>query len=272
MRTWLFAPGHETRKVAKALASDADGTILDWEDAVPAQSKSAARVATLAALEQIDPQELPHVCVRVNHPDSPHFSDDAAALEGVPVGSVMVPKVEDPEQVMKAAVLDSPLVLILESARGILAAGEIARCHPDIRYLAFGPLDLLADLGGHWTAEGEETLYARSKVPIAARAGRLVGALDGPYPKLGDIDGLRRDTERARRMGYVGRLLIHPEQIAPVSDVFSPTEDELRFARRVLEASAAAKEQGRGALQVDGRFIDPPVLRWAQRVVDEACG
>jgi citrate lyase subunit beta/citryl-CoA lyase len=172
--------------------------------------------------------------------------------------------------VIEVAALECPLIILLESALGIERAFELASAHPAVRFLAFGPLDLLADLGGHWSREGEETLYARQRVAIAARAARTRGALDGPWPELEDLEGLRADTARGRRMGYVGRMVIHPRQIAVVADAFRPSAEELAFARSVLAAVADGEREGRAALRVDGRFIDAPVVRWAEHVLADS--
>lgn len=271
MRAWLFAPGHEARKVQKALVGAADRVVLDWEDSVPAADKAAAREVTLAALAALDVPTLARVTVRVGSPAGPDFPVDAAALEGWPLGAVMVPKVESRAEIEAAAELDCDLVVLLESARGIDRASELAAAHPRVRWLAFGPLDLLADVGGSWSAGGEEHLYARSRVPIAARAARLSGgALDGPWPLLDDGEGLRRDSELGRRLGYRGRLLVHPDQIEPVQAAYAPRPEEVERARRIVEAARAGAETGHGALRVDGRFVDPPVIRWAERILEEA--
>jgi citrate lyase subunit beta/citryl-CoA lyase len=270
MRTWLFAPGHERRKVDKALASAADMVVLDWEDAVPEEQKGAARETTLAALATLDVPALQRVVVRVGSPSGAHFVADRHALEGLPLGALMVPKVEAESEILEVAALECPLIVLLESALGVELAFQLAAAHPAVRHLAFGPLDLLADVGGSWTLGGEETLYARHRVVIAARAARKAGALDGPWPVLDDLVGLRDDTRRGRAMGYAGRLLIHPTQIEVVAEVYRPSRQELAMARRVLEEVAAGRAAGRGALRVDGRFVDPPVVRWAERVVREA--
>jgi citrate lyase subunit beta/citryl-CoA lyase len=270
MRTWLFAPGHEARKVEKALAGDVGRVVLDWEDAVPARDKALAREVTLGALAALDVPSLARVVVRVGTPSGSDFAADAAALEGWPLGGVMIPKVESRAEVEAAAELDCDLIVLLESARGIDGATELASAHPRVRWLAFGPLDLLADVGGSWSPEGDEHLYARSRVPIAARAARLAGgALDGPWPLLEDAEGLRRDSGLGRRLGYRGRMLVHPSQIAPVREAYAPRPEEIERARRILEAARAGAEQGRSALRVDGRFVDPPVIRWAERILEE---
>lgn len=274
MRVWLFAPGHEERKVGKALASlEAEGSarpdlvILDWEDAVPAAEKAAARDVTIGRLEALDASTRHKVVVRVNHLESDWFAEDHERLQGEFLGAVMLPKVERKDQIDAVVDLDLPIAILLESALGVQLAFELCAAHPQVRYAAFGPLDLLADLGGEWTPESEETLYARQRVAIAARAARLASALDGPYPRLHDLEGLLEDSRRGRRMGYGGRMVIHPAQVPVVHEAFAPTEDELDFARRVMKAARAGEAEGRGAVSVDGRFVDPPVIRWAESVL-----
>lgn len=276
MRAWLFAPGHEHRKVQKALASldqaserfaSPDYVILDWEDAVPGPEKAAAREVSLEALAALPVRTRHRVVVRVNHPETEYFNEDLLALDGEFLGAVMLPKAERTEEIEALVPLDLPIAIILESALGVERAYELCRSHPQVRYASFGPLDLLADLGGQWTKESEETLYARQRVAISARAARLVAALDGPYPRLKDLEGLAQDTARARRMGYGGRLVIHPAQVAVVAEAFAPTEEELEFAKKVLAAAKEGEEAGRGAISVEGRFVDAPVVRWAESVL-----
>ena len=270
MRCWLFAPGHEGRKARKALRAGADFVVLDWEDAVPSAQKQAAREETLAVtteLERDDPQALAKLCVRINDPNSEYFAGDVEALHGWQPAVVVVPKVDDLSDVDAASAVGSPLMLLIESALGVERAFEVARGHDLVRYLAFGPLDLLADLGGSWTEHGEETLYARSRVAIAARAAGLVAASDGPWPDLEDVEGLGEDTERGRRMGYGGRLAIHPAQLGTIQTAYAPSEEDLDFARRVVAAAEEAEAQGRSAITVDGRFVDAPVVKWAKQVL-----
>ncbi len=276
LRTWLFAPGHEGRKVKKALESltgpserfaSPDMVILDWEDAVPGARKDDARAVSLEALAGLSIKHRHRTAIRVNHPETEFFADDLAALAGEFLGAVLLPKAERTSEIESLVGLDLPIMVIIESALGVEKAFELCASHPQVKYAAFGPLDLLADLGGEWTPGSEETLYARQRLAIAARAAGLAAALDGPYPKLRDLEGLLEDTSRARRMGYDGRLLIHPAQVAVVADAFAPSDEELNFAERVLAAAALGEQEGRGAVSVDGRFIDPPVVRWAESVV-----
>lgn len=267
MHTWLFAPGHEERKVRKALASAADFVVLDWEDAVPEAERPEARRLTRAILAELDDDSRQRLCVRINHPESEWFAADLEALEGQEPAVVVVAKCEAQSDIEAVVGLGRPLMLLIESALGVERVSDLARGHELVRYLAFGPLDFLADIGGAFTTDGEETLYARARVAVAARAARLNAAIDGPWPRLRDIEGLEGDTRKARRMGYGGRLLIHPEQLEPVERAFAPTAQDLEFARQVLEAARVGLTEGRGAIVVQGRFVDPPVIKWAEKVL-----
>jgi citrate lyase beta subunit len=211
---------------------------------------------------------VPRCIVRVNHVQHPGFAEDVAALIGLPVSGVMLPKVGLPAEVRDVArQVGPPLIPIIESALGLELAFEIARADPRIERLAFGPLDFMADMGLQWTADNPAYQYARTRVAIAGRAAGRAGAIDGVYPQLGDDAGLRRDAMAARALGYVGKLLIHPAQIPIVREVFSPTAAEVVQAAEIMRAFDAAKQRGEAAVRLGSTFIDPPVVRWAQQVL-----
>ncbi|HUP27730.1 MAG TPA: CoA ester lyase [Chloroflexia bacterium] len=263
MRTWLFVPGHDTHKIEKALASEADVVILDWEDAVPYERKQEARAATRAALADV--RASPRCVVRVNNMHDPAFSDDLAALAQLHTSAVILPKVSDPAEVVRfAGHVTQPIIPLIESALGVELCFAIAKAHPQVERLGFGPLDLMADIGSQWTPDNEAYLYARIRVAFAGRAAGLQGAIDGVYPRLDDIDGLRLDAAGARRLGYAGKMLLHPSQIDPVREVFSPTEEELEQARQIIQAFRDAQARGEAVVRLNGRFIDPPVVLWAR--------
>lgn len=263
MRTWLFVPGHDDKKVAKALQSGADAVIIDWEDAVPVAAKAVARERTRELLEQ---QHLPFVVVRVNGAKSDAFAEDLAALRGLPLGAVMLAKAESPEDVAACAAAGFALIALVESALGVEEALALARAHERVERLAFGSLDFLADIGASWTPDGEALLYARSRLVSCSRAAGLEPPLDGVWPRLEDEAGLARDAKLARALGFGGKLLVHPRQLAVVSEAFAPSEDELERARRIVRAAAGA-ETG-GALRLGGEMIDPPVVRWARQLLE----
>lgn len=266
MRTWLFVPGHDSRKLEKALASAADVVIVDWEDAVAEDRKPEARATTRALLTQVSTSR--RCIVRVNNVQHPGFADDMAALGDLPISGVMLPKVGDPVEVIDLArQVALPIIPILESALGIELAFEIAKAHDRIERLSFGPLDFLADMGVQWTPDNAAYHYARTQVAIAGRAAGLEGAIDGVYPRLDDADGLRRDAAAARAVGYVGKMVIHPNQIPVVRAAFSPTEAEWVQATAIMRAFEEASRRGEAAVRLESTFIDPPVVRWAQQVL-----
>ncbi|HUS13716.1 MAG TPA: CoA ester lyase [Chloroflexia bacterium] len=268
MRTWLFVPGHDARKSAKALQSAADVIIFDWEDAVPEDRKAEARQTVRATLLAAD-RPTPRRVVRINHAGHPGFVEDVAALEGLPISGVMLPKVAGPDDVRRlAAHTPHPIIPLLESARGIESALHIAEAHAQVERLAYGALDFVADLGGQWTPSGEASHYARARIAVAGRAAGLAGPVDSVYPLLDDAEGLRRDAVAARVLGFAGKTLLHPNQIAIALEVFAPTADEIREATTVLTAFAEARARGESVVRLpDGRFVDPPVVRWAEQVL-----
>ena len=238
----------------------ADVVLLDLEDAVPIELKDRARgmVAEAASNRRC--------WVRVNRARSAECVQDVAALAGK-VAGLRVPKVEsaaDVEWVAERAP-GVPLDCTVESARGVLAAFEIASTAA-CTLLSYGGLDLAADLG---IAGGDlETLYARSHLAIAARSAGKPPPSDGVYPLLDDDQGLRRETEAARRIGFFGKSAIHPRQLAVIHSVFSPSQDELEWAQRVIAAFERAS--GAATRTHDGEFVDKPVAERAKQLLRAA--
>lgn len=263
--TWLFVPGHEPRKLRKALLSAADVVIVDWEDGVPLDQKDAARHQTRELLAQrTAPRQ---VVVRVNGLTTPWWDDDLRIARSLNPTAVMVPKAEDPAAIAAAAALGMPIIPLVESALGLEQAVALGRAHPLVTHLALGPLDLLADLGARWTPQGEALWYARARLVVAARAAGLDGMIDGVYPDLADLDGLRHDAQSARTLGCTGKMVLHPRQIEVVREAFQPTSAEIQQARAIIEAAQDAARAHRAALQVNGLFVDPPVVRRAHQIL-----
>jgi citrate lyase subunit beta/citryl-CoA lyase len=271
-RTVLFVPGDRPDRIAKACATQADAVAVDLEDAVAAQAKDQARTTVTAALAEVAPR--PGLLLRVNPIDGPWFEADVAAAATVldRLAGVLLPKVEDPDQVhrLDALLTDAEtaagaplgrtaLLPIVETARGVLAAPAIATAGRRVATLLFGTLDLAADLGVAPTVEGRELLHARSQVVLATAAAGLPGPIDGPHAALDDVDGLTRSSAAARALGFTGRVVLHPRQLEPVRTAFAPTDAELDRAREILAAHDAAG--GAGAFRLpDGTFVDRPVL------------
>lgn len=267
VRSALFVPGSRPERFAKALAAGADAVIVDFEDAVEEPLKRQAR-DHLAAFLQAEPQAK--VWVRINAPTHPEHAEDVrfcGAHGGV--AGVLLPKVESAAQVAVAGAAGKPVWPIIESAKGLLALGEIAAAE-GVERLSFGGLDLALDLDlRHGSAAAEQFLdQARMAVQLHSRGADLAPPLDGVYPAFEDHEGLQRTIRHARDMGYGGALCIHPKQVAVIHQALAPAEEELAWARRVLDASERAG--GAGAFRLDGQMVDAPVLVRAQRLLEQA--
>ena len=259
----LFVPGTRPERYAKAAASGADGIIIDLEDAVNPEDKDRARALAMEGLAT-----TPAV-VRVNGVDTPWHTADLAALSDVPAGlrGVILPKSESVQMVAEVAAalpLGVAFLPLVESALGIRDASRIAEVEGVTR-LMFGNLDFALDAGITVRSDDEdELLYARSALVVASRAAGLPGPLDGPVPEIDDDELCLRRSIRALSLGFGGKLCIHPRQVSLVHQAFAPTDDEVAWARKVLEAAGDAKE---GAVKVDGKMIDRPVIVRAESVL-----
>ncbi len=265
MRSFLFAPANHPRRVEKALGLAADAVILDLEDAVPDAEKEAARKAIAEAAKL--PRKA-RLYVRINALSSPHALADLKALPPG-IDGVVVPKCESAHDVGAAAAYAPRLDLMptIETARGLKAAEEIALAHAQVRRLAMGALDLALDLGLSPGRDEAELAPHRAQLVMASRLAGREPPIDSPSPDFRDLDALKVSCERARRMGFQGKLCIHPDQIAVVQAAFAPTEEEIAEAERIVAAAETAERQGHGAAQVDGKMVDAPVVLRAKRVL-----
>ena len=271
LRSLLFVPGNDERKLAKAGSLGADLVVIDLEDAVAEAEKTGARETAAAAAQRLSAHA--RVAVRVNGIETGRLQDDIASVTAAPgVSVIVVPKVE--------AVDTLPVVddLLAGSARGVglLALVEtplgIARCEdilasapPRTITAMLGVADFTAALGVDPTDEGIELLYARQRLVVAARAAGMPGPIDGPYLRLDDEPGLLADTRRSRGLGFQGRVVLHPRQVDPVNRAYSELSDEqLTAAERIVSAFEEAEAAGVASIRVDGRFVDYPVYELAR--------
>lgn len=269
-RSYLFVPGDRPERFDKALASGADAVVLDLEDAVAPQTKSAARAAVQhwLAAHAGDPRTV----LRINAADTEWFADDLALLAATPPAAVMLPKAErvDTLALLRAAAPRVALLPLVESARGVLAAGALAAA-PGVQRLVFGTLDYALDMDLQGPLADSVGLDApATMLALACRAAGIESPVAGVTPALDDDARLLADLARARAHGFGAKLCIHPRQIAAVHSAFAPTADELTWAQRVLHAAAQAQAAGLGAAQIDGRMIDKPVVERARRVLARA--
>lgn len=260
-RSYLFVPANRPERFAKACAAGADAVIVDLEDAVPPAEKLAARCALAAWLSPAQP-----VLVRINSADSAWFADDLALCALPGVSGIVLPKAEQLDQLDAIAAVRPDIVILplIETARGFSNADQIAR-HPGVQRLLFGAIDFQLDLG--IDGDTDALLYFRSQLVLWSRLAEIAPPVDGVTTAIHDSDELCADTLYARRLGFGGKLCIHPNQIASVNRCFSPSAQEVAWARRIL--AAAADAQG-AAVAVDGKMVDLPVMRKAQGIVDEA--
>ena len=278
MRSLLFVPGNRRDMQEKAVSFTADILVPDMEDSVPVGEKSAAR-NVISDMLPVLAQAGHKLVVRVNALDTGWLEEDLAAAVSPHTYGVNVGKVEnawDVQEVDKIiagieakAGLDRGhirLVLFLESALAMVNAYSICAASPRVVAVAFGAEDYTVDMEVKRTPEGDEVYMPRAMVAIAAKAAGVV-PLDIVYANFRDEEGLRRDIDVGKRLGYKGKFAIHPAQVQPINEQFSPLPEDVEYARKVVAAFEEAEAQGRGATSIDGVMIDVPVVKRAQGVL-----
>jgi citrate lyase subunit beta/citryl-CoA lyase len=286
MRSLLFVPADGGSKLDKAVASGADAVILDLEDSVAPERKGTARQAAADFLQAATAQKKrPRLFVRINGLDTGMINADLEAIVAAKPDAVLFPKAEggasvvhlDAKLTAREAIAGLPegsikiLAQAVESAAGLFLAGTFRDASQRLIGLTWGPEDLSAELGAESNRETDSTLtepyrLARSLCLYGAAAARLP-AIETVYVDFRDTEGLRRDTELARRDGFVGRLAIHPAQVAPINEVFTPTHKQIETAKAVVAAFAA--KPGAGAIGIGGKMYDRPHLKKAQALLDQ---
>ncbi len=261
--SYLFVPADRPERFAKALQAGAHAVIIDLEDAVAPQAKAAAR-SDLHAWLLGAPARSVHL--RINAMQTPWFGDDLALCALPAVAGIVLPKTESSHQVavLTGVAPGTPVLPLLETAAGLAASRLIAKT-PGVQRLVFGSLDFQADLG----IEGDDDalLAFRSELVLASRLGQLLAPVDGVTTALDDPQILVSDTARARRLGFGGKLCIHPRQVQAVNEGFAPRPQELAWARRVMDAVHAHPQ---GAIAVDGKMVDAPVIKRARALLEAA--
>ncbi len=281
-RSFLYMPGSDWRKIEKAATElEADSICMDLEDGVALNRKAEARQTVVRALEELDFGRAERL-VRINATDSDLAMDDLQAVLPARPDGIVVPKVRsgDHIQVLHEQLASAEhkygfpvgslkLLLIIESARGVIRLDEIYQASARIQALIFGAEDYSADVGALRSEQGLEVLWARSKVVAYARS---IGAdaIDIVYPDFRDQAGFTDQARAGMGMGFTGKQLIHPNQIGWIHQVYTPSEAEIEQARRVVDAHAAHQAGGAGAFALDGRMVDMPVVRQAQLILERA--
>jgi len=260
LRSLLFVPAADDRKLVRAFEAAADGVIRDLEDGVAPEAKEAARATVVRAVRGRGSFAAPFV--RVNAPDTEWGLEDLAALRDLPLAGVVVPKAT-PASVAPFGPEGPPLIAIVETALGLRSAFETAS-HPRVAALLLGGADLGAELGLQPRLDGLELLHARSVVVVDSAAAGIRPPFDVVNLAIRDSEALRAEAELAKSLGFGGKACIHPAQVETVNRAFAATEDELTEAREIVQAYEAARADARGVTVVRGRMVDLPVVSRAR--------
>ncbi len=280
-RSALFVPGNRPDRVDKAVATAADMIIIDLEDAVPAADKIAVRSVVKEKIDQYRNRKL---MVRVNDLDTGLTEGDLNIIVRTGLDMVMLPKVQRAGDVRhmadlmlsaeKAAGIDPGslgLVALVETALGVENAFDIAGAQTDIprlQTLAFGAADFSLDMDIQISKTGEELAFPRARIALGCRAGGIDQPLDTPFMiDLKDPEAFETDVQRGKNLGFGGKLCIHPNQVDVCNRIFAPSEKEIVFSGRVVKAFETAEAAGQAAIQVDGKFIDYPVVARARKIL-----
>ena len=262
---FLFVPGTRPERFTKALSSGADCVIIDLEDAVAPEEKELARTAIRTAWPHFSEEEKKRLIIRSNAPGTPFYSADLILAQELKVACLLIPKSESLDQVNGAAQIlpNTAIIPMIETALGLDKLKEIANSNQVLR-LALGNLDLQADLGMVCDPQESQLQPARYQLVLASRLAHIAPPIDGVTPSTDDIPRISDDAQRAKRMGFGGKLCIHPKQVPIVSAAFMPSEEEIAWANKVIEAD---HQSNGGAIKLAGRMIDRPVVLLAQRTL-----
>lgn len=281
LRSMIFTPGHRRDLIEKAIRSGADAVIVDLEDAVAMDEKAGAREA-LAAL----PASAVPLYVRTNGPETEMFWDDVVAAGAAGVAGLVIPKAEhaslirEVDGALRALEMTNGHTLgsvgvmpLIESGLGARNTYDMMLASDRVESVLYGggeQGDLVADLGVEWTPEGTGLMFSRAKVLMDARAAGIENPLEAVFMDFRNLDALRVECELARTLGYVGKVAIHPAQVAVINDVFTPTAEQVAHHRRIIEEFDKALEAGSASIAVDGKMVDYAVARVARAVLARA--
>lgn len=272
-RTFLFAPGSDKKKTQKAIVSEADVIILDLEDAVALSEKVQARENIMEILTN---ERTKPIFVRINALSTPWALQDLLSVVPLNPDGLVLPKTESDVDVKKVCWIIDQLLgeeggigvyPLIETACGVEEVVTIARASKRVKRLIFGALDYSLDIGLSYTGDSSTYYYARARLVAASAIAGLEGPVDTVYPAFKDEEGLRQDTLEGKKIGFKGKLVIHPTQIALVNKLFTPTSEEYEEARQIVGIYLQAQAEGRGAIQWKGKMLDEPVLKRAQQVM-----
>lgn len=267
---YLFVPGNSERKIEKGIQSDADVIILDLEDAVPSHEKAFARTIikeTLEKLEDIIPDKK--VFVRINSITTPWFFDDLNLINSVNVNGIMIPKSEsdiDIKVIDEKVVREVEIIPLIETAKGVLNCGQIIQSSTRVKKVSFGSVDFALDIGTDWTNSGEERKQAMGQIVLSSRAFGAEAPIDAVFPVLDNEELFVEDVNYGKKVGFSGKMIIHPKHIKLVKDVYQPTPEKLEWSKKVVDRYENTDDIG--AIELNGKLIDLPVYKLAKKLLE----
>lgn len=277
----MYVPGSNPGMLAEAHIYGADSLMFDLEDSISLLEKDSARLLVYNAVKNIDYGDT-EIVVRINGLDSPYGRDDIKAMVHAGVDVIRLPKtetakdildvqeiIEETEKEIGRSIGSTKMMAAIESPLGVLNAEEIAKASPRIMGIAIGAEDFVTNMKTKRSPEGIELLYARSQILVAARAAGIY-ALDTVYSDVNNEEGFRREVELIKQLGFDGKSIINPRQIAPVHEIYMPTEKEIEHSRKVIKAIEEAEEKGLGVISLNGKMIDKPIVERAERILELA--
>lgn len=279
-RSMLFMPGNNAGMLLNADVLGADSVIFDLEDAVSPAEKDAARILVRNALKYLDYSNC-EVIIRINSIDTDFWKRDLDEIIPLRPNMIMPPKVSNAADIQTVADymrvveekhnIEKPtaIIALIETALGVENAFEIAGANDRVKAIFLGAEDLTADLRCKRTKKGDEIFYSRGRMVTAARAAGI-DAYDTPFTDVDDEEGLRADAEFAKSLGFTGKAAISPRHVMDINEIFSPTAEEIEYAKEVMEIIRTAKEQGKGAIALHGKMIDAPIVERARQTLEMA--
>lgn len=269
-RSYLFVPGNQYDRIGKAIHSKADAVIIDLEDSIAKSEKANARECVENYLEQ-STLNLKNVYLRVNDINSSFWEKDVELVAKYPSLGVMLPKAESAEDihlVNKILSTEQKIIPLIETAKGIMFASQIANSTKNVIRLAFGAVDYCLDLGISITQNEHELIYPRSSLVIASKAAGIGSPIDTVFVNIVDDDGLIEETKLAIQLGLFAKLCIHPEQVILVNQLFFPPENDIQWAQEVVAVFEREESNGKAAIELNGTMIDYPVYKQALSIMD----
>ncbi len=266
-KTMLFIPGNNPGMLQSMDILGADAYLVDLEDAVSLDNKDAARDLVSNFIKEIASDK--EIFIRINPPDTPYFKEDVDELKNLPIKGFMLPKAsKETVEILHNEIKDTDLEIfaLIETSKSLENAYDTLSASDKLVGVLLGAEDLTLDLGAQRTKDSNEILYARMKIVAAAKSNRLQ-AIDTPWTDTDDLEGLEKDTLKAKGLGMTGRALISPRHVDIVNKIYMPSEKDVQYALRVFEALKQAKIDGKGAFSLDGKMVDRPIILRARDVL-----